>query len=126
MALMPDITALLVDPGLGAQRFTVSRRTGRWREGRFVPETEELIQATGNIQPATAEALQFFPEGERRRGAIVIRSKTLLHLTEGADIADTVTWRGEQYKIVRVDRWDDYGFCVGYAHRRDAGGQKGT
>ena len=117
MALMPDITALLVDPELGAQRFSISRRAGRWHEGRFEPESEEIIEATGNIQPANAEALQFFPEGERRRGAITIRTATLLHLTDGTDIADSVLWRGERYKLIRVDRWDDYGFCVGYASR---------
>lgn len=115
MALMPDITALLVDPDLGAQQFTIARRAGRWREGRFEPESEEIIHATGNIQPANAEALQFFPEGERRRGAVTIRTAEALHLTEGGGVADAVIWRGERYKLVRVDRWDDYGFCVGYA-----------
>ena len=116
--LMPDVTALLDDSDLGAQEFTITRREGKWNGGRFeVTETKD-ITAVGIIQPPSAEELQTFPEGERRKGMIAIWSKTIMHLTEGKDITDDVTWRGEQYKVIRVDRWTDYGYCVAYAQKR--------
>ena len=81
-------------------------------------KTDETLSFTGIIQPTGAEQLQFFPEGERREGMITVYSKPLLHLTEGEDVSDDVTWNGEQYKVIRVDRWQDYGYCVAYAQRR--------
>lgn len=116
--LMPDVTALLVDPELGAQQFKVKRRTVKWQGGRALPDEEKVITATGIIQPPQPHELSFFPEGERRKGQIVIYTKTTLYLTEGETVSDDVTWQGEQYKVVRVDEWLDYGFCVAYAQKR--------
>lgn len=118
MALMPDVTELLFDPDLGAQEFEVTRRTGKWSGGRMAVESEETIKAIGIIQPPSAEQLAFFPEGERRKGQIVIYTTTTLHLTEGTDITDDVTWNGEKYKLVNVKRWDDYGYVEAYAELR--------
>ena len=118
MALMPDVTELLFDPDLGAQEFVVTRRTGKWVGGRLTVDTEETLIAIGIIQPPSAEQLAFFPEGERRKGQIVIYTTTTLHLTEGTDIADDIMWNGEQYKLVNVKRWDDYGYVEAYAELR--------
>ena len=119
MPLLPDVTMLLQDRDLGAQTFQVTRRTGSWQGGRLtMPNTGNKLTITGIIQPPTAEQLMFFPEGERREGSIVIYTKAKLFLTEGADVADEVLWRGEKYKVIRVDRWDDYGYNVAYAEKR--------
>lgn len=115
---MSDITELLVDPDLGAQEFTVRRRKGKWHGGRMEVSEDLSLTAIGIIQPPSSEELRFFPEGERREGMIAIYTQTMLHLTEGEEIADDVTWQGEPYKIIRVDRWDDYGYCVAYAQKR--------
>lgn len=118
MALMPDVTMLLHDPDLGAQAFTVQRRTGKWKDGRMVIDTETTFSAVGVIVPPSAEQLAFFPEGERRKGQIVIHTTAMLHLSDGKDYSDDVTWNGEQYKLVNIERWDDYGFVVAYAELR--------
>lgn len=118
MALMPDVSALLFDPDLGAQEFTIKRRTGKWIGGRMTVDNETIIRAIGVIQPPSAEQLVFFPEGERRKRQIVIYTTTMLHLTDGSDIADDVTWNGEQYKLVNVKRWNDYGYVEAYAELR--------
>lgn len=118
MSLMPDVTDLLHDPDLGAKEFIVLRRTGEWDGGRFRVKTSETIEGTGIMVPPSAEQLATFPEGERRKGIVAIYTKTILHLTEGEDIADDVTWMGEQYKVIRVDRWDEYGYCIAYAQKR--------
>ena len=118
MALEPDVTDLLYDPDLGAQVFQIKRRTVSWQGGRTSAATEEMISATGIIQPPSPEALQFFPEGERRNGMIVIYTTTMMYLSDGQQISDVVTWQGENYRIIRVDRWDDYGFCTAYGAMR--------
>lgn len=48
----------------------------------------------------------------------MIYTTTMLHLTDGSDIADDVTWNGEQYKLVNVKRWNDYGYVEAYAELR--------
>ena len=34
------------------------------------------------------------------------------------DISDEITWNNHPYKVIRVDRWDEWGYCVAYAARR--------
>lgn len=118
MPLLPDVSMLTEDRDLGAQSITVKRRTTKWVRGEIKPNSEETIKATGIIQPLGSEELKFLPEGERRKGGISIWTRTMLHLTEGSDASDEVTWQGEQYKVCRVDRWDQYGYCVAYASKR--------
>lgn len=118
MPLLPDVTMLLGDRDLGAQTFTILRRTGRWERGSFVVDDSQTLTAVGIIQPASPEDLQLFPEGERRRGTLAIYTQTILHITEDPAISDEITWQGESYKVVRVDRWQEYGYCVAYAQKR--------
>ena len=118
MSLSPDVTMLLVDSDLGAQPFVIRRRTGKWVGGRFEVNQTETINATGIIVPPSSEKLQYFPEGERRNGMIAIYSQTTMHLTDGKDIADDVTWHGDNYKIIQIDPWVDYGYNIAYASKR--------
>ena len=117
--LMPDVTALLVDPDLGAQTVTVIRRTGSWQGGRFVvgENDTQTLNVIGILQPASTEQLEFFPEGERREGQVVFYTQTTLYLTEGDMISDRLMWRNEEYKILNINRWQDYGFNIAYAQK---------
>lgn len=117
--LMPDVTMLLTDPDLGAQSVTVTRKTGEWRSGYFEMNGKPTVFKTiGIMQPATPEQLEFFPEGERREGQMVFYTKETLYLTEGDRVSDVLTWRGEDYKIINLNRWQDYGFNIAYAQKR--------
>lgn len=118
MPLLPDVSMLTEDRDLGAQQFTVKRRTTKWIRGEIKVDSEKTLNPTGIIQPLQGEDLKILPEGERRKGGISIWTRTMLHLTEGRDASDEVTWQGEQYKVCRVDRWEQYGYCVAYASKR--------
>lgn len=118
MSLLPDVAFLCDDPDLGAQDFTVARKKGKWEAGRFIPRAPETLTPTGNIQSPTPEQLQFFPEGVRANETKVIYTQTMLYMTEGEDISDEITWNGHQYKVVRANRWEDWGYCVAYVARR--------
>lgn len=110
---------LVQDPDLGAKPFTITRRRGKWRGGRLEIVSEETIKAVGNFQPPTQEQLAFFPEGERREGQVAIWTNTPLHTTKGEEVSDTVTWRGEVYRIIALDTWVEHGFCVAYGQKED-------
>lgn len=116
--LMPDVTMLLTDPSLGAQTVCVKRSTGQWSGGRFVAGEPIEMAVTGILQPAMPETLEFFPEGEKREGQMVFYTKTMLYLTEGDRVSDVLVWRGEEYKIINLNRWQDYGFNIAYAQKR--------
>lgn len=118
MSLLPDVAFLCDDPDLGAQEFTVRRKTGTWVAGRFIPRESESLTPVGNIQSPTPEQLEVFPEGVRKNEKKVIYTTTMLYTTEGEEISDVVIWHGNEYKIIRADRWDDWGYCVAYAARR--------
>ena len=121
MALMPEVQFLLSDPDLGAQRFTITRKTGKWQGGRLVvdPQTGvETISAIGIVVPPEPEHLSFFPEGEKREDMKAIYSKTMMYVSEGKEVADEINWRGVPYKVVKADRYDDWGFCVAFAVKR--------
>ena len=119
MALSPDVDFLMDDPDLGAHSFTIIRRTGEWRGGRLIihpgEENTTYIDAVGLIVPPSSDQLEFFPEGVRREATKAIYSRTIMHVTEGKDVSDTITWEGDLYKIVRADPWNEWGFCVAYA-----------
>lgn len=118
MSLLPDVAFLCDDPDLGAQEFTVKRKTGSWVAGRFIASEPETLTPIGNIQSPTPEQLAFFPEGVRENETKVIYTRTMLYVTEGEDISDEILWQGHWYKLVKADRWDDWGYCVAYAARR--------
>lgn len=122
MALMPEVQFLLSDPDLGAQRFTITRKTGKWQGGRLVIPADgsgtKTINAIGIIVPPSEEQLEFFPEGERRTDRKAIYSKTMMYVSEGKEVSDEVTWRGVPYRVLNVQRWDDYGFCVAFAVKK--------
>ncbi len=118
MALMPEVQFLLSDPELGSQTFSITRKTGAWSGGRLVIDDfagTDTISATGIIVPPEAEQLDRFPEGERHRDLKAVYSKTMMHVSEGDTVSDKITWGGSSYKIVKVERWDDWGFCVAFA-----------
>ncbi len=120
MALLPHVQLLLSDPDLGAQPFAITRKTGRWQNGRLIidPEGIQAISAVGIIAPPQVEELQFFPEGERGKDMKVIYTQTMMYVSEGKEVSDEIVWHGAPYKVIRVDRYDDWGFCAAYAAKR--------
>lgn len=116
--LSPDVAYLVEDEDLGAQDFSILRRTGKYVKGTFTEISRETLTKKGLIVPKDAEQLQFFPEGERKKGMITVYSRADLHLTEGGDVSDEIIWDGSNYRVVLVDPFTDYGFSVAHCSRR--------
>ena len=76
---------------------------GRWVEGSLV---EIVLQV--NIQPLKPHEIMMFPESDRTRAWFKFYSadyaRTLKEGTNGWS-ADEVVWKGDRYKIMRVDDW---------------------
>ena len=107
--LHPDVTALLADPEMGAQQFSVERTITRFKDGRSVSEVNMKSDMVGSIQPGGPDDIKHFPEGDRLESIIVISTTRMLYS------GDIVYWNRRKYKVHKVDMWVDHGFCTAYA-----------
>jgi hypothetical protein len=100
--------------------YTVNRSVGTWQQGGFVSTTTPL-PFWGIIQPATEEDLAQVPEGDRSTGMMGFISEQQMYKTyvgpNASGIGDTITWNGQNYRIVAANPWKDFGFWKGIASR---------
>ena len=103
-----------------AQAYTVNRSTGQFEQGGYVSTTVP-IPFYGIIQPISEQDLLQVPEGDRVTGMLGFISEQPMYRTrvEGSTsgIGDTITWRGQEYRVVAVVLWRDFGFSKALAAR---------
>lgn len=113
---MINLSEIVNDPDF-AQDFTIQRSSGgSWQAGKWVTSTIDVC-GFGIIQPATAEELDQVPEGDRVKGAMSFHSESPLFETHTtgpndkfAGTSDIICWRGENYRLVKVWPWSDFGY----------------
>ena len=103
-----------------AQTFTVNRSSGSFQQGGYVSVTT-AIPFWGIIQPATEEDLAQVPEGDRSTGMMGFISEQPMYKTnvQGSvsGLGDTILWNGQEYRVVVVVPWKDFGFSKAIAAR---------
>ena len=95
----------LLNPGV-SQPITVLRVTGNWLgNGLWNPNDKATtINGRGILYPTTADELQALPEGER------IRKSITLFWPDVFMIDDRIQYGGEEYRVVLVDPWQNFGY----------------
>lgn len=107
------MTDIVLDDDL-VETFTILRSNGQWLAGRF-QETKQDITASGTITVADAVTLKQVPEGDRRYGAIAIKSDSEIYVTRsgnnkaGAGLSDIIVWRNQQWRVIKVKPWKNLG-----------------
>lgn len=90
---------------------TIYRRSeGTWVEGEWVEGSTTSVEIQANVQPVKPHQLLIFPESERSKKWLRVFSADLLRtLKEGTDgwDADEFEWKGERFKIMKVDDWTE-------------------
>jgi hypothetical protein len=103
-----------------AQEYTVNRSTGQFEQGGYISSTT-AIPFWGIVQPATEEDLLQVPEGDRSTGMMNFISEQPMYKTyvagSASGIGDTVTWNEQEYRVVIVLPWKDFGFNKAIAAR---------
>ena len=91
---------------VGEKQFTIRRYPlPTFTKGKPVQAAPVDIVIQANIQPATSDDTFILPEAFRTSSAIMIFSKTeLREAKEGSYAADEVTFKGDDYVVMRV--WD--------------------
>lgn len=122
---MINVSELIHDPDF-CQSFVIKRTTAQWVNGRFVQDTPESIPVIGIIHAATEKDLEQIPESDRQKGmfSFFVKPPDTLHITalnsSFSGISDTIEYRGETYRILKV--WDDtdFGFVKGIGEQLEA------
>lgn len=102
---------------LAQGRFTVTRSTGSYIQGRWVEGNAEAFDITASIQPATPTELQRLPEGDRTKAIVAIWTATELRTAVAGGRADRVAYGGATYEVQAVEAWDFGGYWKALASR---------
>ncbi len=108
---MLNVSALLSDPDF-AQPLTINRATGAFVLGGFT-STPAAISAGGVVDVASERELAQVPEGDRVTGAMAFYVAVPVYLTQAGQTtapSDTITWRGDTYRLVKIWPYADYGY----------------
>lgn len=96
----------LTDPGV-AVNITVVRHSGEWAgNGIWQEDNGDPITLTGAgiIHPTTANELRALPEGQRETKSLT------LFWPQQFVMDDRIQYGGEEYRVIMVDPYDDYGY----------------
>ena len=118
---MINISELITDPDFN-QNFNVIRTTGTYVTGRFTTTTT-TIAFTGVIDPLNTKDMLQLPEGDTIKGAINVYTLAALNTTQATTagagtLPDEVVWMGENYKVLNVKNYADYGYYKATAVRK--------
>lgn len=121
---MPFSLSSVVDDPDFAQAFTITRSSGgSWQAGIWTNATTAL-PGFGVIQPITPEELKQIPEGDRVEGMITFHSSAPIYETHtqsitdtNAGISDVIRWNGQNYRIIKVAPWQDFGYYKAFGAR---------
>ena len=121
-----EIGNAILDPELGCTVFSVERNTyTRSREGTI--SVSRIEQASGCIQPGTAEVLKLLPEEEQSATYIVIYTDYVLSTGTSEDAgvsfvgADRIHWNGQIWRVVKVRDWSSFGYVQALAVKMEEG-----
>jgi hypothetical protein len=109
------VTELVVDQDF-CEVFTVIRSTGSFQKGGWV-NTTTTITMYGAVEIGDSHALDMVPEGDRAKGAMTFHTELPIYVTNAnppltatGSLSDIMVWRGNQYRLMDVKKWADFGY----------------
>jgi len=119
---MISVAEVVNEPDL-AQAFTILRSTGTWLNGVWQSVTA-TVQGYGVIAEPSGRDLDMVPEGDVVKGMMIFWSSQIIygtHATAGVGgSSDILVWRGENYRVLSVKQYVDYGYWRAMATRMKA------
>lgn len=118
---MIDVSEVINDPDV-MHAFTILRSTGSWVDGTWTPVVT-TIQGFGVIEVGQPRDIDMVPEGDVIKSLRVFWSQQPIYGTHNGSnpgSSDILEWRGDQYRVLSVARWQDYGFYRAVATRLKA------
>lgn len=109
--------ALCTDTG---EIITVTRTSvGGYIDGIYISGTKSTFRTLASVQQPTPKQLEILPEGERNKDNRVFISKKVIRTSDDKLNlqADTIRYKGTDYKIVFSADWDSYGYTMAIGTR---------
>ena len=103
-----------------AEVVTVTRTSsGSYVNGLYVAGSTSTFRTLASVQQPTPKDLQNLSEGERDMNPRLFISKKPLQTVSDRDntIADTVTFKGKTFKIIKVGDWESFGHTDAFGVR---------
>jgi hypothetical protein len=100
---------------LDGQTLPVTRSAGGgYVNGFWVENAQEEFDIIASVQPLNDQEIEFLPEGDRTKAAKKIYTATELrvHVSETSAKPDLVGIEGDEYKVIRVQRWHGHYKCL--------------
>jgi hypothetical protein len=115
---MIDLSRAVNDPRL-MQGFTIFRSVGSFQAGGWVEGAKTSIAAYGVVTVASVKDVQMLPQADHIGGEMIFYSTTQFYTTsaDNSGTSDILVWRGENYRVMQVSPFDDYGFNSAIAVR---------
>lgn len=108
---MIGVGEIVNDPDF-AQAFTIMRSTTSFVLGGVSNNTTP-VPGFGTITVASGNDLDQVPEGDRVKGAMMFHSTAILYETHAdgtPGLSDTIVWRGQNYRLITVAPFADWGY----------------
>jgi hypothetical protein len=106
-----DLSEVVSDPDL-AESFTITRNTGAFGSGGWIPNAPTVIPAYGIVSVAKQADLDAIPEADKISEAMVFHSTQEMFITNAAGSAtsDTLQWQGTNYRVYSVANYSNRGY----------------
>lgn len=90
---------------------TIVRSSGSFAAGGW-SNTTSTINSWGVVAVAEDEALRQIPEADRVEGALMLVSALPVYetLESRSGLSDQIIWNGNNYRVVRLGPWSDFGY----------------
>jgi hypothetical protein len=113
-----DLSSVVSDPDL-AEPFQITRNTGAFGLGGWIPGTPTVIPAYGIVSVAKQADLDAIPEADKISEAMVFHSTQEMFITNAAGSAtsDTLQWQGTNYRVYSVANYSNRGYWKAIATR---------
>ena len=102
------------------QTITVRRSTGSFQIGGWSEGNPVVVNMKAVVSVMNAKELQQLPEADRIIGAMIFHTLDELYVTHNGTskgTSDKITWRGEEYKIINVKKYADFGYYAAIGQR---------
>ena len=114
----PDVLEIIDDPEIGGGVPFQVRRIRNVRVRGNVSQQPELFSLTGNIQPEWKNSQTSTSEDTLMEGIVVYAAFEFQNgdnrYTEFIG-PDEILYRGDVWRVTRVDNWADWGFSIAHA-----------
>ena len=104
-----DVTDILADSDIAGEQITIIRAKRTVSQYGITVDSPYSIITYGNVQPASGQQLQQFPEEQRTGAFISVTVPVMLIPLSRSNAPDLILHNGQNYRVITVSDYANYG-----------------